>query len=132
MIPDVTLRFKDGALGILPAETDRIQLVLGMCSAGTVNDLQPIATKDALRTQCGSGPLVEASALKLEIGGGPIYAMRLATATAGTLSTVTSSTGAPAVTVTGTHYDTIDGRVRITAAGPIGTARFQYSLDGGT
>src|SRR5690349_8737823 len=112
-IPDVRLTFKDGALGLLPAETDKIQLVLGVSSSGPVNEMQAVTTKDRLRSTFGFGPLVEASGLKLDIGGGPIYAMRVAAATPGAMSAVSMpAQGAPAIAVAGTPFDHVDARIR--------------------
>lgn len=130
MLQDVTTSIADGALGLLPAETDKVILVMGTSSAGTANTLYPITSAEQLAA-VGYGPGPEA-VKHLVDEGALVYFMPLTKGTAGSNSSVTQPSGTPPeVAVTGTPYDSYDAKVKITLGGAVGTAKFMYSLDGG-
>jgi hypothetical protein len=135
-VPDVTVDIKDGALGILPPNTDNLHVKIGVASLGTLNQLVSVTSLQQVRDTFGSGPLAEALATALTAAGGPVYAMRGQASTAGTVSAVTAtratnSTGT--MTVTGSPNDRYDVIVEITRDGTVanGQGAFRYSLDGG-
>jgi hypothetical protein len=130
MLQDVTLEFKDNALGILPEETDKLIVVMGVSSAGTPNTLYPIAS-DAQLAAIGFGPGPEAVRHILDVAG-RCYFVPITQSTAGAASAVAQPSGSPpAVGATGTPYDTYNAKVRIKGGGVRATATFQYTLDGG-
>lgn len=134
-IPDVKQTINDGALGIVPGETDQLALIVGVCSAGTANVIQSFNDKAALVAALGSGPLVDAAAISLDTAGGPVLVARIASTTAGAESAVThGGTGTAVATVGGAALDAYDVTVTITRAGAnlaALTAAFKYTLDGG-
>lgn len=133
-IPNVNNYISDGALGLIADPSDLDQLSMGACSAGTTNTLYGFSNLDDLRSTFGTGPLVEAMALKLaEPGHGTVYGCRVNGGTAGSNTSVTlAGTGPnPGITVSGVPLDSYAFQGKITKGGAVGTAEFQYSLDGG-
>ena len=131
-IPEVTISIQDYALGLTPAAEDLVQAVFGVCSSGTAATPTLITNVSTLRTTFGYGPAVEAAALALQIGGGPIVFSRVTGSVVGVWSAVTASGGGPAVTLTGTPFDSYELRVEVTTGGAVGTAIVRVSLDGGS
>ncbi len=136
-IPEVSLSVTDGALGIAPSSTARIQAFVGVSSAGDVNTVYSFSDPQLLRNTLGTGPLVELAALVLQLCGGPVYCVRVTSNVAGTNSAVTAgagNTGLSVLTLTGTPLDSYVAKVVVVtgAANPAaGTATFKYSLDNG-
>ena len=131
-IPDVYVQVQDGALGLLPPPAESIHAKVGVAQSGPVNTIVPVTTLQQVRDVFGRGPLAEALALSLAIGGGPIYAVRGNASQAGTVTQAgVSKTGSGNVTVTGSPNDAYELTVRITRSGDTGSATFQYTLDGG-
>jgi hypothetical protein len=132
-IPGQSLTVRDPGLGLVP-ESVSTPLYMGVSSIGTVNILYSFSNKaDAIDT-LGEGPLVEAVCHALDMGGGPVLAMRLTGGTVGTNGAVTptrTSTSTGTITVAGAPFDSYRTRVVIVATGANGAARFKYSLDGG-
>ncbi len=117
---DVTLNVQDGKLGIIPDSTDNIFVTLGACSLGTANTLYAFTDKNTLSATCGTGPAVEAVAMKLDVAGGIQYLMPINTSVAGAAGSVTatrvgSSDGT--VTVSGAAKDSYEVVVTITSTG---------------
>ncbi len=134
-LPSANLTIKDGGLGLVPQDSSGIQAIIGTCSAGTVNEVNGYGNIKALQDALGSGPLVEAAALVIDQGGGPVYAIRATGGTAGSAGAVTQSgTGTSVMTVTGTPLDSYLLKVKVTTAAAAvtsGLGTFQVSLDGG-
>ncbi len=133
-IPNVSETFLDGGLGLVPGESGRTMLTIGVSSTGTANTLYASGTTDQLTSSLGRGPLVEAGMLKLnEPNHGDQLFMPVTASVAGTNGAVTApATGTPPVmTVTGTPNDSYDVKVKMTLGGAVGAALFQYSTDGG-
>ena len=136
LIPDVAVEVQDGALGLLPVGTDEVQLKIGVSSAGTQNLLYSFNDIRAAIDALGQGPLVEAVATALSMGGVPVYAIRGAASSAGTVGAVaTTRVGASdgTLAVNGTPLDTYEVIVEITRSGSVAgaNAAFRYTLDGG-
>lgn len=135
-IPEATLTIKDGALGVVPANTNGTSAKVGCCSAGTVSTVYAFNDVQTLKDTLGSGPLVEAVAHSLAIAGGPVIAVRTPSSTAG-------AAAAPVATQTGTAtlgtpsggaldaYELVVVCVQGGATLVAATATFKYSLDGG-
>lgn len=134
-LPDVGVTVRDGALGLVSAALNGQLAVIGISSSGTGNTPTAIGDIQTLQSTFGSGPLVELGAHVLQLGGGPIVAMRVTAAGTGTNGSVThAGTGVATGTLSGAPVDDFDLIVKIVAGGTnpaAATATFQYSLDGG-
>jgi hypothetical protein len=135
-IPNVNVTILDGALGLSPGSSDRIQVKIGCSSAGVANVLTAVSSISDLQTQFGYGPLVEAAARVLAIAGGPVYVMKVTSDVAAAMTAVTATqTGTATLTLTGSlPYDFYELEVDCVAGGATlaaGTATFKYSLDAG-
>lgn len=130
-LPEVTGEVLDGALGLAPENIDGLHVKLGVSSLGTPATLYSFSRPSDVIATLGYGPLPEALCHHLQIAGGPVLAMPITAGTAGTSTVPVNSGGGPAVTLTGAPVDRFDGIVKITLGGAVGTATFQYSLDGG-
>lgn len=132
-IPGQSLILRDPGLGLVP-EAPSAPVALGCSSTGTVNTLYAFSNKSSVLSTLGEGPLVETLCHMLDMGGGPVYGMRLTGGTAGTNGTVTKvafSTSTGTITVAGAPYDSYLTKVQITGTGALGVAKFKYSLDNG-
>ena len=131
-IPDVFVTVQDGALGILPPPSENVHLKVGVATRGDVNVVTPVSTLQQAKDLFGGGPLVESLAVALAIGGPPVFAIRGNASVAGSITAGDAiRTGTGSLAASGAPVDSYDLRVRITTSGGLGTARFQYTLDGG-
>jgi Protein of unknown function (DUF2586). len=134
--PAVTITEQDGALGILPPTAGRLFALCGVSSSGTVNAPAAYArVKDVVAT-FGSGPLVEAACLYIQLTGKAVLLTRTGNSVAASVTAVTSvATGTSVVTISSspTPYDDYEFALLIVAGGTRGTAgiTYQLSLDGG-
>lgn len=127
----ISLEISDGALGILPPNTDNVHVKVGCCSQGTALELYSFSDIKTLRETLGEGPLVEAAAYALAVAGGPVYCMRVTPDTAGAAGAITKSGSGPTVTVAGAAFDSYNVKVLITKGGILGAGKCNISLDGG-
>lgn len=133
-LPAVSLTVRDGALGIVAGNTDNLIAFVGPSSTGTVASVTTISTLKELVDTFGYGPMPEAAAHALAVGGGPVLCVRTTTTTAATIPAegAMAQTGAgPAITLSGTPYDGYGVEVVVVQGGARATATFKYSLDGG-
>lgn len=134
-IPESSLTILDGALGLVSRAPTAIQAKVGISSSGDFNTLETYTDPKRVVEDFGSGPLVEAACLHLNVAGGPLHLMRINGSVAGTKSAVTKTgTSTATAALTGTPYDTYDAIVELTRGGATlaaATAAFRYSLDGG-
>lgn len=147
-IPNFSLEQTDGALTSLPDE--EVHAKIGTCSAGPLNTPVLVASKTALASTFGTGKIVEDAAYQLDVSRRPVLVTRANGGVAGAnggvvrsgggsaLLTLTGAGGnsgaAPVPTLSGTPVANYAFRLRITVAAAnlaAGTARYQYSLDGG-
>jgi hypothetical protein len=129
-LQDVSITILENALGILPADTDKIVLLFGVSSAGTPATLYPITDSESLAA-IGYGPGPETCRHFVDEGA-QVYFCPVTAGTAGSNSSVAQAAGSPpAVGLTGAPYDFYKGHVKMTAGGAVGTSKFQYSLDDG-
>jgi hypothetical protein len=132
-IPKQTLRIKDPGQGSSSPASMR-PLIIGQASSGdyAIHSLsQPSDVVDTYE----SGALPELASFILQNGGGPVLTLRTQTSVTGSISTVTKTavgTSTGTVTVAGTVRDSRKCRALITSTGTVGTAMFQYWLDGRT
>ena len=129
----------------LPQALDLPPAFAGCCSGGTAATPALVSNAEGLVSAFGYGPVCEAVAKFLELGGGPVVVCKAATATAGAytgLSTGVAPDPATAMgsdpmvlTVSGTPRDAYEVRVLVVRAGvtlQAVTATVRVSLDGGT
>lgn len=141
MLPGIqSTTILDGSLGIVDQNAIGLQVHMGNCSSGNVNQIYSFSNIQDAKTSLGYGKLLDSISTVLDVGGGPVYAMKLAASTTGSIGTIvaslitspTASDGALAVTGTPTNdYQIV---VTISRAGKVGTSpypAFQYSIDNG-
>ena len=140
-LPGITsVTILDGSLGIIPDDATSICVKIGACSLGTSNQIYSFSSVQDVKDTLGTGKLVDALAVSLDIAGGPVYAMKIDTSVSGTVSpiqknlvtTPTASDGN--MTVSGSALDDYNVIVNILRAGKVGVSpypTFQYSMDGG-
>jgi len=135
----VTEIIRDGGLGIAPSSAANAQLTIGVSSLGTANTLYGLSTSDTISSTLGLGPLADAMALKVALGGGPQYAIPINASVAGVSGAVTptrvgSSTGT--VTTATAPNDAYQPVITIVSAGvgqlvTGGTVQVTISYDNG-
>ena len=129
----------------LPQALDLPPAFVGCCSGGTAATPSLVSNATQLVTDYGYGPLCEAVAKQLALGGGPVVVCKAASAAAGAFTGLsggvvpnpaTAMGGAPMVcTPSGTPRDAYTVWVKVTRAGATldaATAMVRISLDGGT
>ena len=141
MLPGIqSTTILDGSLGIIDQTSIGLQVKMGNCSSGNVNQLYSFSNIQDAKTVLGYGKLLDAISATLDVGGGPVYAMKIAASTAGSIGTivtslVTSPTASDGVlAVSGSPYNDYQIVVTIVRAGKIGVSpypAFQYSIDNG-
>lgn len=139
-IPTVDIIIADnGANAAVQIPQSNVQVVIGVCTAGT--NYVPVATTNpaSLVSNLGYGPLVEAAGLVCQAGG-TVIAMKVpivtpGTATAVVATTPNSSTSVLTLTLDGTNgaFDDYYAELICTTSGTRGTdgIKFQLSLDAG-
>lgn len=142
MLASVSATIAANGLG-LPQALDLPPAIVGCCSGGTADTPTLVSNAEQLVSTFGYGPMCEAAATQLALGGGPIVCCKAATASAGAftglssgLATVTDGGATPMeLTPSGTPRDAYDVRVLVVRAGATleaVTATVRISLDGGT
>lgn len=97
-LPSNTLTATNGNLGILNPSAAQTVLICGVCSAGIINDIVQVDTKQALINQFGTGPMVDAAALALDQPGrGAVLCQRINGSVAGANGPVTKTDPTAAV-----------------------------------
>jgi hypothetical protein len=130
-LPSTVLNKVAGSLNTSPP-APKIPFIVGPSSGGTKNKLLTFGTPTNVQSAGGYGPGVTAAMSWLKSVGGTCNVVFANASIAGTVGTVTSGSGTPAMTVTGTPYDSYQAVVSCVRAGTIGTAQFTFSLDNGT
>lgn len=130
-LPGVYPEILDGGLGIVAPSGDGQRVVIGVSSAGDTLTLVALTDVTTVRTLLGAGPLTDAVADQLSLGGGIVYAVRVPGSVAGAVAPAAGNPAAPAVTLDGAPDRALDVLVTITKGGAVGTSEFTYSLDGG-
>jgi hypothetical protein len=130
MKPSVKISFRRGGLAQVTNATGKTQVKIGVALLGDVNTVItcPPGTT-ALRLLKG-GPLCEAVSNQASRSGATVLAVNVPITTLGAVGAFTQAgTGAGAVSATPGPVDAI--LVKCTKAGAVGTAEFQFSVDGG-
>ena len=133
-IPDVSMTFLQGGLGIVAPGPGGAQAKIGPALLGFV---QTAATPTVLSvgpgqavTILGGGPLADATAQVTDTAGTPVYAVPLAAA-GGTVTASFTQTGTGAGAVSATAAPHVTVLVKCSTPGSLGTAAFQFSVNGG-
>jgi hypothetical protein len=139
-IPAVTVTIKDGALGILPGNTEGVHIKMGVCSGGTAGVLYALGDVATAIATLGHGPLTEAVCQALVsptrgVAPQSVLAMKVAPSIAAVTGTVSytrvgASTGTFATTGS-SPVDAYQVKVLITRTGGAGVGAMRVSLDGG-
>jgi len=132
-IPAQRLTIRDGGLGIVEPSDNRFAY-LGTAQRGPLNEVVAIGTPARAVDTYGEGPLAEAISYALEVAGGPVYAVRIASTVAGAAGAVTPTrvgTSTGTITVAGAAFDRYEAIVEIAKSGTLGDAEFIFSLDNG-
>ncbi|MFN7131601.1 MAG: DUF2586 family protein, partial [Myxococcales bacterium] len=130
-IPNVKIAVQDGALGILPENTDNLHVKLGVSAGGAPNQIYSFNSLKEAKDVLLRGPLLEAVAHALAVAGGPVLAVPVMPSVAGAAGVITKSGAGPTVTVAGAPVDGFEVIVEILKQGPLATGTFRFSLDGG-
>lgn len=105
-------------------------IVCGVTSSGTVDTLTWFTSSDSLVSALGDGPAVDEALHILQFGGGPVGVLKVDPSVAADNGSVTKSGSGPDVSVAGSATNDFYVVIRIILGGALGTATFQYSLDG--
>lgn len=137
-IGNVTVTVTDGALGVAPPDTSNLVVTMGVSSLGTPNTLYSLADIADISATLGTGPAVEAFALRVSIAG-PGYFMPINASVAGSAGSVTATragSSTSVMSVSGTPKDAYDVKVVVTSSGTgqvvsTGACTVKVSFDGG-
>lgn len=130
-LPDVTITIQDGALGQVPASVANAQFKVGVCSAGTIQQMYTISDISSAQAALGQGPLVDAISHTLSVAGGPVYAMPINPSSYGAASSVThTGPGTPSLpTISIAPAQAL--KIKIVLGGALATATFQVAIGTG-
>jgi hypothetical protein len=131
-IPRVVMNFKDGGLGIIPPGPGGAQAKVGVSLSGTVNTIYSVSSGNGAVSSLGGGPLCEAAAAVCDVAGTTIYAVPCPIVSAGSVTATFAQTGSGACVVSATTGPHVEVIVKCSTAGTIGTAAFQFSVNGST
>ncbi len=119
-----------------PTSTKKSTLAwLGVCSAGSTASPGPcyeFTSSAILGANIGYGPLTEAVAAGVRVSQVKQIAVKVTGSVAGTKSVVAQTGTGPAITLSGTPFDTMSPKLKVTKGGALGTSTFRLALDGGT
>ncbi|RTK98735.1 MAG: hypothetical protein EKK57_11200 [Proteobacteria bacterium] len=127
----------DGAIGFTTSNIG-LHVKLGTSTNGVANQIVSISNLNDAKTTFGSGELVDAIAVSLDINPSPVYAIRMNASVVGSVTDIivdlqSGSDGALATTGS-TPLDTYQVIVQIVRAGKVGVnpyPTFVYSMDNG-
>ena len=106
--------------------------VAGGATPGTPACVYQFQSPGVIPAQVGYGPGPEGIAAALRVSQQMQVFSRVAGSIAGATGVIAQSGTGPLFTITGAPYDSWTPKLKITKAGPNGTAQFQLALDGGT
>lgn len=134
---DVLISITDNGAAAILVPASSVQLVIGCCSGGTVNQIVSTRSPTSLFNTCGIGPGVEAAALAINAGATVLF-IKTPPTTKGTATAVTyTGTGTSKVGFildsTNGCFDSYFFRMNVLTGWTVGTAGgiVQVSLDAG-
>ena len=129
-----TMELTQTGSGVVPVDGQKVAR-LGVCSAGTAEELVELEPSQDVAAALGYGPLCEAARQGGRLSRRRSLAMKIATTTPGTFGSVTATgqgSGPLIVVVAGsTPFDTYRVRAKVTRGGLPGAGRIAVALDGG-
>jgi len=131
-IPNVTMNFIDGGLGIATPGPGGAQFKIGVSLSGTPYTVYACGNSRTADTSLGGGPLHDATRQVTDVAGTTVYAVPCAIESAGSISPATlthTGTGAEVVSATSAPHAQI--LAKCSTGGTLGTACFQFSVNGG-
>ncbi|SBW07300.1 BNR/Asp-box repeat protein [uncultured Desulfovibrio sp.] len=130
---DVFTYLVDGTSGLAPGGVDGKALVTGVCSLGTPGKAYLLDKYSDIESMLGVGPLADRVKDMLATGGQSpvIVAVPVAGRPGGYISDPVCTGSKTGATVVGVPAQNASVVVKVTEAGPVGTAKVKVSLDGG-
>jgi hypothetical protein len=130
-IPNVTLTFVDGGLGIVTPGPGGAQAKIGVSLSGTELAVQPIGNSTAAKSTLVGGPLCDATCQLCDVAGTAVYAVPCPIESAGSVTATFAHVGTGACVVSATCATHVPVVVTCTTAGTLGTAAFTFAVNGG-
>lgn len=127
-LPGQSFTFLDGN-GLSTPAAPNIPIIIGPCSAGTINSVYTFGSISNVNSTIGFGQAQLLAEMALRGGFSTVKVIPASGSIAATVSSVVSSSGGT-FTVTGTPNHRYDAKFKISKAGAPGTGMFQYRLDG--
>jgi hypothetical protein len=128
-----TVQSGGGSAGASASEQARTIIGLGVCTAGTANTLYNAASQAAINSGLGLGPLMEYGAKILQhYPAGAVYLCPLSPTAAGAVQASVAHTGTGLATITPSLVPHVSIIAKCSTGGAYATAKFIFSLDGGT
>ena len=128
-LPQTTIKFVDGGLGIVGNGAGKTQLMVGVSAGGTTGSVVAIGSPTAAKNILVAGPLYDAVYNRTALSGSSVLAVPVAISAAGTIGAWTQQgSGAGAVSSTVANFQQI--LVKCILGGTLGTATFQFSVNG--
>lgn len=136
---------KDGGIMLASGRGSGVVAAVGLATAGFVNVIQMFVDPDDVRAAYGSGPLPDALCDALNNGAPSVLGVRVNASNAGSVTLgdktpatlvtavdVGDNTGSGSVTVSGIPLMNALVEVEVLTTGAVGTATFQYRVNGGS
>lgn len=120
-----------GRQNVSPSVLAHLVAIFNVCTKGTPNTVIPIADASSISSLVDTGPAAEEAALLLNAGAPAVYVVPVTPSTVGAIGdTALAGTGTATITAAAAPHKAI--KVLCTVGGTLTTAKFKFSLDGGT
>lgn len=129
-LPNSSETVRDPGLGAV-GTADNTPVVIGVTASSEKNVLKFYESPSDLVDDHVAGPAVDDAAHILRVAGGPVGVISVSESVSGSAGSVVQSGAGPTVSLADAPTFDSDIVIDITAAGALGTAKFQFSLDGG-
>jgi hypothetical protein len=131
-IPNVSMSFLQNGLGIVTPGPGGAQAKIGVSLSGTPGTVYPLGTLAAAVAALGDGPLCDAVCQVLGVAGTTVYAVPCTISAAGNVTATFTQVGSGACVVSATTAPHVQVLAKCSTAGTVGTAAFQFSVNGGS
>ena len=130
-IPNVSMNFVDGGLGIVTPGPGGAQFKIGVSLSGTPYAIYACGNSRTADSSLAGGPLHDATRQVTDVAGTTVYAVPCAIESAGAITPATlTQTGTGAEVVSATSAPHVQILAKCTTAGSLGTAAFRFSVNG--
>lgn len=126
----VTLTFRQGGLGIVSPGPGGTQAKIGVSLKGEPLTPVSVATLSALTSALEGGPLCDAAAQVIGVAGTTVICVPCPLVTNGSVGTWSHASGSGAGSVSTTVGPHKEVLIKVSTAGALGTAAFQFSVGG--